>query len=57
MRKEREEKAAWELSQAQALGAEEIDYSDGSNEAISLLEGRIKREKLKQALFGYIQHN
>ncbi len=57
IRKEREEKAAWELSQAQALGAEEMGYSDGSNETIGLLEGRIKREKLKQALFGYIQHS
>lgn len=55
MQKEREERLAWELRHAEALVVEEVGYGDGSDEAINLLEGRIKREQLKQSLFEYLR--
>lgn len=55
MQKEREERLAWELQRADALAAQEAGYGDGSNEAVNLLEGQIKREELKEALFGYLR--
>ncbi|KAF8886891.1 hypothetical protein CPB84DRAFT_1749869 [Gymnopilus junonius] len=55
MQKERQERMAWELEHAEALAAEEAGYGDGSDEAVNLLEGRIKREQLKELLFGYLR--
>ena len=55
MQKKKEERQAWELQRARALAVQEAGYGDGSNEAVNLLEGRIKREELKEALFGYLR--
>lgn len=54
VQKESGEKEAWEVSRAEDLATEEADYGDGSDKAVNLLEGRITREKLKKALFGYL---
>ena len=57
MQKEKEERQAWELQCARALAVQEAGYGDGSNEAeaVNLLEGWIKCEELKEALFGYLR--
>jgi len=51
MLKERQEWLEWEEHRAQALAAQEAVYQDGSDEAMDLLAGRIKREQLKHRLF------
>ena len=37
------------------FGVQEAGYGDGLNEAANLLEGQIKREELKEALFEYLR--
>ena len=51
MLKERQERLEWEERRARALAAQEAAYQDGSDEAMDLLAGRIKREQLKHRLF------
>ena len=55
MQKEKAERVAWEEARAQRLAEVEATYEDGSDEAIHLLEGRIKREQLKRSLFESFQ--
>lgn len=51
MLKERQEWLEWEECHARALAVQEAAYQDGSDEAMNLLAGRIKREQLKHRLF------
>ena len=55
MQKEKVERVAWEEAHAQRLAEVEATYEDGFDEAIHLLEGRIKREQLNQSLFESFQ--
>ena len=56
IQKEQEERNAWNIRQANTTSQEKLGNDDGSNEAVGLLEGKIKREELKAALFEYIRH-
>lgn len=52
MNKERQEREEWQRQRMEQIEAEEEDYDD--DERINLLEGKLKREELKEALFEYL---
>ena len=52
LEKEQQEQEEWEQQRNEALVEEEASYDN--DETIGLLEGKIKREHLKEVLFQYL---
>ena len=52
LEKEQQEQGEWEQQRNEALVEEEASYDN--DETIGLLEGKIKREQLKEVLFEYL---
>ena len=55
LEREREEEDRWREEQRVQLQEEEADYDVVEN--VELLEGKIKWEELKKALFNYLENN
>lgn len=54
MREEREMQREWEAERAERAAEMEGEYEESHN--ISLLEGKAKREELKEELFTYLNN-
>jgi hypothetical protein len=55
LEREREEEDRWREERRVQLQEEEADYDLVEN--VELLEGKIRREELKKALFNYLENN
>ncbi len=52
MEQERQEREEWAWLQEQCLNDDKVQYNE--DEQVELLEGKLKREELKKALFEYL---
>ena len=55
LEKERQQESLWREKQRARLHEEEAHYEPAEN--VELLEGKIRREELKKALFEYLKNN